>query len=285
MPTDNDGVYPATEYVTYTPNDRTANNLGNRYLDTWPMNPWTGKPMANTGSDVLFNTDFASMAGLSSAPGRLEGRQRGARAAHGRRDRLAFGDATWTDVQLDVSATLNSGPGYGVYFRSDGQAQHLRLLLPVRPGLGNKFVVRKVVNGVESAPIAAHHAPRLHHYGTAHAITINAVGSHIVCKVDGVTVLDFTDSTFPSGSAGLRGWDGTHGGLPQREGAGRRRAGSGDSSKGDFAYAYAARTPPTAWSAGWPAGRPSSCSRCSDEGRDCPRTRRRPSSSRSSSSS
>ena len=47
---DHGGTCPATEYVTYTPNDRTADNLGNKYLDTWPRNPWTGEPMANTGS-------------------------------------------------------------------------------------------------------------------------------------------------------------------------------------------------------------------------------------------
>jgi type II secretion system protein G len=63
---DHGGSFPATEYVTYTPADTTADNLGNTYLDTWPRNPWTGEPMKNTGSSVLFNTDFSSMAGLNS---------------------------------------------------------------------------------------------------------------------------------------------------------------------------------------------------------------------------
>ena len=67
---DHDGAYPATEYVTYTPNDTAADNLGNRYLDTWPRNPWTGEPMKNTGSVVLFNTGFDSMTGLSSLQGK-----------------------------------------------------------------------------------------------------------------------------------------------------------------------------------------------------------------------
>ena len=69
---DHGGAYPATEYVTYTPDDKTADNLGNKYLDTWPNNPWTGKPMANTGSTVLFDTDFAGVAAhpSSAASGR-----------------------------------------------------------------------------------------------------------------------------------------------------------------------------------------------------------------------
>jgi len=66
--TDHHGAYPATEYVTYTA-DCSLDNLGNRYPDIWPKNPWTGKPMANIGSAVLFNTDFASMAGLSPLQG------------------------------------------------------------------------------------------------------------------------------------------------------------------------------------------------------------------------
>jgi type II secretion system protein G len=41
---DHGGAYPATEYVTHTA-DRGLDNLGNRYLDTWPRNhgpagPW-----------------------------------------------------------------------------------------------------------------------------------------------------------------------------------------------------------------------------------------------------
>ena len=64
----------------------------------------------------------------------------------GGENRLAFGDTGWSDVQLDVSATLNSGRGYGVYFRSDGKADHQRLLLPARPRLRPaSFIVRKVV--------------------------------------------------------------------------------------------------------------------------------------------
>ena len=45
---DHDGAYPAAEFVAYTPDDPAADNLGNRYLDDWPDNPWTGRPMENT---------------------------------------------------------------------------------------------------------------------------------------------------------------------------------------------------------------------------------------------
>ena len=254
--TDSGGAYPTTDYVTYTPNDRTANNLGNRYLDTWPLNPWTGKPMANTGSALLFNTDFSSMAGLDPVQGTWK-------VVNGRlvpttsgENRLAFGDKAWTDVKLDVNATLNSGRGYGVYFRSDGKAAISGYCFQFDPGFSPpSFVVRKVVKGAESAPIASAPMPAGYSkYGTPHSITINAVGSHIVVQIDGVTVLDFNDSTFKSGSAGLRSWDGnaTVGFLSAQalDGSG---AGSGESSKGDFAYAYAANAASYGL-VGWMAG-------------------------------
>jgi hypothetical protein len=50
------GAYPASGYVTCTPNDPTADNLGNKYLDTWSRNPRTGKPMVNSGSSVVYST-------------------------------------------------------------------------------------------------------------------------------------------------------------------------------------------------------------------------------------
>lgn len=52
--------------------------------------------------------------------------------------------------------------------------------------------MRKVVNGVDSSPIAVAPMPAgYQRYGVAHNVSISAIGDHIVCQVDGVTVLDF----------------------------------------------------------------------------------------------
>ena len=141
---DHGGAYPATEYVTYTPGDRTADNLGNKYLDTWPRNPWTGQPMKNTGSNVLFNTDFASLNGLTSLQGTWAVVNGQLVPTGSGENRIAFGSTAWTDVELDLSATLNAGRGFGVYYRSDGKANISGYCFQYDPGLGNKFVVRKV---------------------------------------------------------------------------------------------------------------------------------------------
>jgi len=240
---DHRGEYPTTDYVTCTPGDKTADNLGNGYLDTWPRNPWTGQPMKNTGSNVLFNTDFSSMAGLNPVQGAwqiVNGKLVPTTAGE---NRLAFGDTNWSDVQIDVNATLNSGRGYGVYFRSDGKANISGYCFQLDPGYSPaSFIVRKVTNGSESStPVAQSPIPAgFATYGTAHTTTVSAVGDHIVIKMDGVTVLDFHDTTYTSGSAGVRSWDGnsTVGFISAQAAGNGGTAGSGDPSKGDFAYAY-----------------------------------------------
>jgi len=65
---DHDGAYPASDFVAYTPNDTTAANLGNGYIDDWPDNPWTGQPMKNTVAGVPVS-DLPGASGLSSAQG------------------------------------------------------------------------------------------------------------------------------------------------------------------------------------------------------------------------
>ena len=206
---DHGGEYPATEYVTYTPDDPSAHNLGNDYLDTWPRNPWTGQPMKNTGTNVLFNTDFDSLNGLTSLQGKWAVVNGQLVPTGSGENRIAFGSTDWTDVELNVSATLNQGRGFGVYYRSDGKASISGYSFQYDPGIGNKFVVREVVNGHETAPIASFNMPPgFEIYGAQHDILIKVVGDKHVITVDGKEVLSFTDSTFKSGSAGLRSWDG-----------------------------------------------------------------------------
>ena len=70
---------------------------------------------------------------------------------------------------------------------------------------------------------------------------IKVVGDKHVVTVDGKQVLSFTDATYTSGGAGLRSWDGGSAvsfASAKALGSGAGSAGSGEPSKGDFAYAY-----------------------------------------------
>jgi prepilin-type N-terminal cleavage/methylation domain-containing protein len=254
---DHGGACPTTEYVTYTPGDPTADNLGNKYLDTWPRNPWTGEPMKNTGTNVLFNTDFDSLNGLTSLQGQWAVVDGQLVPTGSGENRIAFGSADWTDVELNVNATLNAGRGFGVYYRSDGKASISGYCFQYDPGLGNKFVVRKVTRGSESAPIASFDMPAgFSIYGAQHDIAIKVVGDKHVVTVDGKEALSFSDATYKSGSAGLRSWDGGSAvsfASAKALGTGAGSAGSGEPSRGDFAYAYDGETPSYGL-VGWLAG-------------------------------
>jgi prepilin-type N-terminal cleavage/methylation domain-containing protein len=122
-------------------------------------------------------------------------------------NRGMLGDAAWTNVSIRTQATLLKGSGYGIYFRAkQGSAGPTGYCFQFDPGLGNKFVVRKVVNGAESGPIAQSLMPAGYAINTAHSVDITAIGNRIVATVDGKVVLDFVDSTYSAGQVGLRTW-------------------------------------------------------------------------------
>jgi len=124
--------------------------------------------------------------------------------------RLAFGDSSWTDYNVDVTATLQSGPGYGVYYRADSNPNITGYVFQYDPGLGNLFLVRKVVNGQEQSPFqSVAMPPNFSLKNTQHDISISLQGSQQTIKVDGQMVLSFADSTFTKGNAGLRSWGGS----------------------------------------------------------------------------
>lgn len=171
----------------------------------------SGGPSSSGQVATLFSSGFDSMTGLTPLMGTWNltpsGDLRANALGYAGEQRLAFGDRTWTDYSIDVTATLGSGPGYGVYYRADSNPNITGYVFQYDPGLGNKFVVRKVVNGQEQAPFQSVNIPtNFSLYNTQHDISIALQGSQQIIKVDGQTVLSFTDTTFTQGNAGLRSW-------------------------------------------------------------------------------
>lgn len=129
--------------------------------------------------------------------------------------RLAFGDPSWTDYTLSLTGRFLSGnisgnSGYGVYYRADQVSGFT-------PGISgycfqfdtgyNAFVVRVVTNGKESNPIQRVSFPAGFDVNASHAISISVESDHQIITVDGAPVMDFSDPTYLSGSAGLRTWN------------------------------------------------------------------------------
>ena len=161
-----------------------------------------------TASKPLFSTPFDTMDNLSPLIGRWQIESGLLTTVGGGEQRLAFGDAAWQDYEVSVNATLSSGQGYGVYYRSDGAANITGYILQYDPGYGRgEFIVRKVVDGREQSPIQRVPIPDgFPVYNQSHQISVAVTGDRHQIRVDGETLLDFTDDSFSTGMAGLRTW-------------------------------------------------------------------------------
>jgi len=165
--------------------------------------------VAQPSENVLFSSSFDNMGGLKANSGDWA-LVDGALRSLGKKGeaRLAFGDKAWTDYEIRTTATLTGGNGYGIYYRSDGKKDVTGYIFQYDPGFGNAFIVRKVIDGKEQYPIARAPMPAgFPVYGQSHQVSVAVKGDQHVITVDGTKVLEFKDSTFPSGMGGFRTWD------------------------------------------------------------------------------
>jgi type IV pilus assembly protein PilA len=121
-----------------------------------------------------------------------------------------IGDPNWQDYTVQASATLDSGPGYGIYYRFTGTGTRNGYIFQYDPGLGNKLVVRKVADNQETAPIQSADMSKFFPagdiFGKEQQVSISVVGDQHLISVNGVQVFNFNDSQFQTGSVGLRTW-------------------------------------------------------------------------------
>jgi prepilin-type N-terminal cleavage/methylation domain-containing protein len=163
---------------------------------------------AHAGGDILFSSLFEDMNGLTPLIGKWNTRD-GILTTEGSGERrLAFGDTSWKDYSLAATATLASGQGYGIYYRASGEKDITGYCFQYDPGYGSgKFLVRKVVNGIEQSPIQRVRIPDgFPVYNQSHQVEVSTQGDRHVIRVDGEVILDFEDDAFASGSAGFRSW-------------------------------------------------------------------------------
>jgi len=174
-----------------------------------------------------FDSDFNDMKNLEPVYGSTksswsieDGRLVGRRSRRGEQN-IAFGDESWTDCEIEVSATImkkttkkgtKQSPGYGIYYRAtdeDGNGRYTGYRFQYDPCL-RKFVIRKVYDGREKKPFQSvrikKFIPKGDVYNKKHTVNISVRSDHHVVKVDGKKVLEFKDNTFPNGRSGLRTW-------------------------------------------------------------------------------
>lgn len=135
-------------------------------------------------------------------------------------NRMLIAGTGGKDYEITVNAKYNntSGGGYGVYYRAtQGTGANADKLtgycFQFDPGYGNKFIVRKVIDGVEKSPIQIADMKTVmgkdFDINAQHQVSVDVQGDRQIVKVDGKVVLDFSDSTFKEGTAGLRSWSNT----------------------------------------------------------------------------
>lgn len=133
-------------------------------------------------------------------------------------NRVLFSNTSGTDYNINIDATYKTGStnqsGYGVYYRATNNTADKTAIsgycFQFDAGAGNLFTVRKVTNGKEAGAFKSismnSKFPNGFDIQANHTIEIDVVGTRQVIKVDGVQVFDFNDSTFTTGSVGLRTW-------------------------------------------------------------------------------
>jgi len=132
-------------------------------------------------------------------------------------NRIFGGDEDWKDGDISFSGALQSGDGFGIFFRAtktekgnlDGYS------FQYDPGLktkdGGNFLIRKWTNGSESAPLAMAPAPAgFDWYRTSREFGISLQGDRFTVSMGGEPILSARDSSYPNGGIGIRTWDSTN---------------------------------------------------------------------------
>ncbi len=183
----------------------------------WSLDMAGGNQLAATASRELFSTGFNNTDGIkfliSRASYDVNNGELVVTTRSGGQLVATIGEATWKDYTVETTATLESGPGYGVYYRftgGDSFGTRNGYVFQYDPGLGNKLVVRTVTNGAESPPIQSANMsdffPSSEIFGKDQKVTISVVGDQHTIWLNGVQVFNFTDGRFQSGAVGLRTW-------------------------------------------------------------------------------
>jgi len=132
----------------------------------------------------------------------------------GERRAILNGNTSWNNYivksyGLITGGITSGGSGYAIYVRVTGTARNINAYaFQVDPGLGNMFVLRKVINGAESGVLASGTPAAGFDWLQWHEVTVVANGNTFIMYVDGIEVLRYTDNSNPlmNGRVGLRSW-------------------------------------------------------------------------------
>lgn len=119
------------------------------------------------------------------------------------------------NYSITLDATLNSGDGYGVIYKSTKTTNYFPdgYGFQFDPGKGNVFIARNFSDGKESlikeVKMTDIFGPDFD-LTAKHKISVEVVNNNHTISVDDKVVLEFSDDSHTSGSVGLRNWGGSN---------------------------------------------------------------------------
>ncbi len=164
--------------------------------------------------DLIYRSNFSALGSVKSLRGSWIVRDGKLMPGGAGENRAIFEGSNGTDYNVKMNAVYLSGrsnnSGYGVYYRATDNSDISGYCFQFDPGMGNEFVVRKVTNGREASPfkrvdMVAAMGPSFS-LNDPHDIEIDVRGTTHIIKVDGVEIMNFSDSSFSEGHVGVRTW-------------------------------------------------------------------------------
>jgi len=171
---------------------------------------------------ALFSSTFDSLVGVNKLSGTAWTASGGSLVAPTTgTNQSVFAGSYGTNYDITANVEYLSGQGYGIYYHitSPQGSETIPTTTSISGyvfqfdhGIGDKFIIRQVIDGKESAPVATVSMSSVMPSGFSvtgtHQITMSVSGNTTVVSVDGTQVLSYTDaaSTYGAGYVGLRTW-------------------------------------------------------------------------------
>lgn len=173
--------------------------------------PSAGSGSGSAPSDTYFSSTLSSMEGIDPLTGawRINGGVLTITSSGKSVNEVVVSTGPFTNYSTDLTATITSG-GFGVLYRASIDSGSKVSGYSFQLDAAGKLELWTIVGSKPGELLAASAMPAgFPVVGVQHTITVDVNGTLSTCYIDGVQVMQVTDSIFSSGTSGMRQWGGT----------------------------------------------------------------------------
>lgn len=160
---------------------------------------------------TLFSSGFSSMDGIDALTGawRIKGGQLTVSSKGKSVNEVIVDGVAYTNYSTDLAATIYSG-GFGVMYRASVDSGSRISGYSFQVNSSGKLELWTIVASKPVALLASSSLPSgFPATKVQHTVSVDVEGAQSTFFVDGVQVMQVTDSTFTSGTSGIRQWGGS----------------------------------------------------------------------------